>query len=251
MRKITIVLADDHNVVREGLRAILDCQPDFSVIGEAADGLDAVRVVEQSRPNVLVADVFMAGLNGVEVVRQAAERSPTTRTLVLSVERNETYIADALANGAAGYMLKDAPATELIRAIREIAAGKRYLSPTLSEAALSAYVKRSRTDELDLYKKLTSREREVLHLAAQGITNAEIGKRLFISPRTVEIHRASMMRKLGLKKIIELILYAVRRGIVSSHEHSDEVAAKPAPQPPRNTTQQRKIPAPAKPTRRS
>jgi two-component system response regulator NreC len=251
MRKITIVQADDHNMVREGLRAVLDSQPDFSVIGEASDGLDAVRVVERMRPNVLVADVFMAGLNGVEVVRQVAERSPTTRTLVLSVESDESYIADALANGAAGYMIKDAPAIELIQAIREIAAGKRYLSPTLSEAALSAYVKRSRTDELDLYKKLTVREREVLHLAAQGVTNTEIGKRLFISPRTVEVHRASMMRKLGLKNPIQLILYAIKRGIVSSHEHTDEIAAKREPQPSRNTTQQRKIPAHAKHPRRS
>jgi DNA-binding NarL/FixJ family response regulator len=212
---ITILLADDHNVVRQGLRAILDRQPDFSVIGEAVDGLEAVRLAERLHPDVLVLDVLMPGLNGIEVVRQVAERAPATRALVLSVESDEQNVHQALTNGAAGYVVKDAPAAELIEAIREVAAGKRHLSPGLAEIALSAYVKSSQAGEKDAYQSLTAREREVLHLAAQGNTNAEIGKRLFISPRTVEIHRASLMRKLGLKRLVDLILYALKRGIVT------------------------------------
>ncbi len=228
MKKITIVLADDHNVVRQGLRAILETQHDFSVVGEASDGLEAVRVVERTAPDVLVVDILMPGITGVEVLRQVTERSPKTATLVLSVENNEIYIRDALTNGAAGYLVKDAPAEDLMQAIREVAAGKRYLSPALSEVALSAYVKRSQSTGPDSYENLTSREREVLHLAAQGLTNNEIAKRLYISPRTVEVHRASMMHKLGLRKPVDLILYALRRGILPAEMIADEPTAKPA-----------------------
>jgi DNA-binding NarL/FixJ family response regulator len=213
--KITILLADDHNVVRQCLRAVLDSQADLSVVGEAADGFDTVRLAERLRPNVLVADIFMPGLSGLEVVRQVARRAPATRMLILSVESDERLIREALANGATGYVVKDAPASELLNAIREVAAGKGYLSPGVSDAVISAYVKNSRTGETDDYQSLTGREREVLHLLVQGNTNSEIGKRLFISPRTVEVHRASLIRKLGLKRSVDLILYAVRRGIVS------------------------------------
>ncbi|HEY3306252.1 MAG TPA: response regulator transcription factor [Candidatus Binatia bacterium] len=218
---ITILLADDHNVVRQGLRAILDREPDFTVVGEAVEGFEAVRLAERLRPDVLVVDVLMPGLNGIEVVRQVAERAPATRALVLSVESDERNIREALTNGAAGYVVKDAPASELIEAVREVAAGKRHLSPALSELALSAYVKGSQARENDSYRNLTTREREVLHLAAQGNTNAQIGKRLFISPRTVEIHRASLMRKLGLKRLVDLILYALKRGIVTAEWFSE------------------------------
>jgi two-component system, NarL family, response regulator NreC len=233
---VTILLADDHNVVRQGLRAILDHQPDFSVVGEAVEGFEAVRLAERLHPDVLVVDLVMPGLNGIEVVRQVAERAPATRTLVLSVESDERNVREALTSGAAGYVVKDAPAAELIEAIREVAAGKRHLSPGISELALSAYVKSSQTQELDPYQSLTTREREVLQLAAQGNTNAEIGARLFISPRTVEIHRASVMRKLGLKKLVDLILYALKRGLVSEDlldERTRRVADEAQPMAPR------------------
>jgi len=227
---ISILLADDHNLVRESLRAMLDRQPDFSVVGEAMDGFEAVRLAERLRPDVLVVDILMPGLSGIEVVRQVCERAPESRALVLSVESDEGHVRDALTNGAAGYVVKDAPASELIEAVRNVAAGKRHLSAALCDIALSAYVKKSRTREKDPYQSLTSREREVLHLAAEGNTNAQIGARLFISPRTVEIHRASLMRKLGMKKLVDLILYALKRGIVTA-DWLSERAAPPASEP--------------------
>lgn len=234
MGTITILLADDHNVVRQGLRAILEAQEDFAVIGEAADGLDTVRSAERLRPQVLVADIFMPGLSGLEVVRQVAERAPETRMLILSVESDERFIQEALANGATGYVVKDAPASELVGAIREVAAGKRYLSAGLGDALISAYVKSSRPVERDPYQTLTTREREVLHLLVQGATNTEIAKRLFISPRTVEIHRASLMRKLGLKRAAELILFAVKRGLVSPLAMEQRDTMPPAKKPRRS-----------------
>ena len=209
--------------MRQGLRATLESQPDFSVIGEASDGLETLQVVEQLRPNVLVLDLLMPGLNGFETLRRVAEYFPKTCVVVLSIEGNEKNIAKALSNGALGYVVKDAPTDELFQAIREAAAGKRHLSPRVFEIALSAYVKRRQSHEPDPDKSLTDREREVLHLAAQGLTNREIGTRLFISPRTVESHRASMMRKLGLRKPADLILYAVRHGILSADKIADEV----------------------------
>jgi DNA-binding NarL/FixJ family response regulator len=237
---ITIILADDHNVVRQGLRAILDREADFSVVGEAVEGFEAVRLAERLRPDVLVVDLFMPGLNGIEVVRQVSARAPETRALVLSVESDERNVREALTNGAAGYVVKDAPASELIEAIREVAAGKRHLSPALSEVALSAYVKGNQARENDSYRRLTTREREVLHLAAQGNTNAQIGKRLFISPRTVEIHRASLMRKVGLKRLVDLILYALKRGIVSPEGGADRIGAREEVEKPKPKTPEKK-----------
>ncbi|HEY2987581.1 MAG TPA: response regulator transcription factor [Candidatus Binatia bacterium] len=248
--EITILLADDHNVVRQSLRAMLDHQPDFSVVGEAGDGLEAVRLAERLRPRVLVVDLRMPGLPGIEVVRQLTERAPETRTLVLSIESDKKNVQEALTNGATGYVVKDAPASDLIQAIRDVAAGKRYLSPELSELALSAYVKDSQAREQDPYEKLTSREREVLHLAAQGNTNAQIAKRLFISPRTVEIHRASLMRKLHLKKSVELIMYALRRGIIPADWLVESMNASQATAESQTKPPRKKRPARPKHSRR-
>jgi DNA-binding NarL/FixJ family response regulator len=220
---ITILLADDHDLVRQGLRAILEAVADFSVVGEAADGVEAVRQAERLRPDVVIADLFMPGLNGAEVVRLIAKRAPATRSLVLSIESETSNVREALTNGAAGYVGKDAPATELIQAIRAVVAGKRYLNPGMSEAVLSSYVKNSLADDApDAYETLTDREREVFYLVIKGTTSANIAKQLFISPRTVEIHRSSMMRKLRLKGTMDLILYAVRRGFVSAHRLTDK-----------------------------
>jgi two-component system response regulator NreC len=215
MNKIRILLADDHQVVREGFRALLEAEPDFEIVAETGDGLEAVRLTEHQKPHVLVVDLMMPGLNGLEVARQITQRLPRTHIVVLSMHANEAYVLEALKNGACAYVLKDASAAELVRAVREANVGRRYLSPPLSEPAIDNYIQRTRnSDSLDLYDTLTNREREVLQLAAEGHTNAEIAGRLFISPRTVETHRANVMHKLGLRSQTELVRYALRRGIM-------------------------------------
>jgi two-component system, NarL family, response regulator NreC len=215
MSKIRILLADDHRIVREGFRALLEAEPDFQIVAETGDGLDAVRLVEQHKPQVLVLDLMMPGLNGLEVARQVSQRAPRTRIVVLSMHANEAYVLEALKNGASAYVLKDASAAELVRGVREANAGRRYLSPPLSEPAIDSYIQRARTsDSLDLYDTLTNREREVLQLAAEGHTNVEIANRLFISPRTVETHRSNAMHKLGLRSQTELVRFALQRGIL-------------------------------------
>jgi DNA-binding NarL/FixJ family response regulator len=213
-KEITIVLADDHRVVRQGLRAVLEAEPNLRVIGEAGNGLDVIRLVERLHPDVVVLDLMMPGLNGLEVTRQIRKRSPKTHVVILSMHKDESYVIEALKNGAAGYVLKDSSAEELVKAVHEAAADRHYLSPPLSDSAIEAYVQRATAAATDPYSSLTEREREVLQLAAEGHTNAEIGKRLFISPRTVEVHRANMMQKLGLRNQTELIRYALRRGIL-------------------------------------
>jgi two-component system response regulator NreC len=215
MTKTTIVLAEDHHIVRQGLRALLQAEPEFSVVGEAGDGLEAVRLVERIKPDVLVLDLILPGLNGLEVTRQVSQRSPATRVVVLSMHAAEAYVLEALKNGAAGYVLKDASAADLVRAVHEAAAGRHYLSPPLSERAVEAYTRKAQAATLDPYETLTTREREVLHLAAEGHSNAEIAERLVISPRTVETHRASLMRKLDLQSQTDLIRYALQRGIIA------------------------------------
>jgi two-component system response regulator NreC len=209
-----IALADDHPVVRHGLRAVLAAEPDFSLVGEAGDGLEATELVERLKPNVLIVDLMMPGLNGLEVTRQVCRRSPETRVIVLSIHANEAYVMEALKKGAAGYVLKDSSASDLVQAIREVAAGRRYLSRQLSEGAIEAYVQKAEATTLDIYETLTAREREVLQLAAEGRSSSEIAERLAISPRTAETHRANLMRKLGLHTQTDLIRYAFRRGII-------------------------------------
>jgi two-component system, NarL family, response regulator NreC len=214
-KEITIVLADDHQVVRQGLRAILEGEHNLRVVGEAGNGLKAARLVERLRPDVLVLDLMIPGLSGLEVTRQLAKRSPKTRVVILSMHSDKSYVLEALRNGAAGYVLKDSSADELIKAVQEAAANRRYLSPPLSDSAVDAYAQQGSATGTDSYDSLSSREREVFQLAAEGHTNKEIGKMLFISPRTVEIHRANMMAKLGLRTQTDLIRYALKRGIIS------------------------------------
>lgn len=212
----TIVLADDHQVVRQGLRAILEAEPNFRVVGESGNGVEVVRLVERLGPDVLVLDLMMPGLNGLEVTRQLGKRSKKPRVVILSMHKDEAYVIQALKNGASAYVLKDSSAQELVKAVHEAAADRHYLSPPLSDSAIQAYVQKATSARtgIDRYDSLTSREREVLQLAAEGHTNAEIGKRLFISPRTVEIHRANMMHKLRLRNHTDLIRYALKREIV-------------------------------------
>lgn len=210
----TIVLADDHDVVRRGLQFILENESDFDIIGEAADGLETIRIVEKLYPDVLVVDVMMPGLNGLEVSRRVAEVAPRTNVVVVSMYANEAYVIEALQAGAKGYVLKNSTQDELIPAVREAAIGRRYISETIADT-IEAYMKKvSEGVVSDSYDMLSNREREVLHLAAEGLTNAEIAERLFLSPRTIEDHRSSMMHKLGLRTHIDLVRYALRRGIL-------------------------------------
>ena len=218
MNVTTIVLADDHHIVRKGMRAVLEAEADFRLVGEASDGLEAVQLVERLRPDVLVLDLMMPGLNGLEVARQVGKRSPQTRVLILSMHAGDDYVLEALRTGVTGYVLKDTGMAELVKAVRETVAGRRYLSPALAERAIDAYVLQTKESTLDRYETLTDRERETLHLAAEGLTNTEVAARLSISPRTVETHRANMMRKLSLQNQTELVIYALRRGIITLEE---------------------------------
>jgi len=211
---ITIVLADDHHIVRQGLRALLAMEPGFQLIGEAGDGPRTVQLVNNLKPDVLILDLVMPGLNGLEITRQVRQYSPQTQVVILSMHVNEAYVLEALRNGASAYVLKDNSAEDLVRAIREVIQGHRYLSPPISAHAIETYLKKAEDAPLDAYETLTNREREVLHLAAEGHTNNEIAAHLCISPRTVETHRAHMMHKLNLRNQTELIRYALRRGII-------------------------------------
>jgi two-component system, NarL family, response regulator NreC len=211
--KTTIVLADDHHIVRQGFKALLENQEDFSVIAEAGDGLEAVKITARMKPDILVVDLIMPGINGLEVTRQVGKLSPPTKVIVLSMYPDEPYVIEALQNGACGYVLKESNISDLVRAIREVVAGRHYLSSPLSELAIAAYKEKTKGVSLDLYNTLTTREREVLQLVTEGNTNAEIAAKLFISERTVESHRATMMRKLSLTSRGDLIAYALKRGL--------------------------------------
>lgn len=209
-----ILLADDHNIVRQGLRALLQSEPHFHLVGEASDGIEAVRLAERLKPDVLITDMMMPGMNGLEVTRQVTKILPHIRVIILSMYTNDAYVVEALKNGALGYVLKDSQASDLIQAVREVIAGQRYLSPPLSERALELYMRKVESVPEDPYELLTTREREVLQLVAEGRTSAEIANRLFISPRTAEGHRANLMRKLGLQNNADLIRFALKRGIL-------------------------------------
>ncbi|MBN2505574.1 MAG: response regulator transcription factor [Verrucomicrobia bacterium] len=212
---ITIVLAEDHHIVRQGLRLLLEAEPGFRLVGEAADGLEAVRLVETLHPNVLVLDLMIPRLHGLDVTRQVRRQCPETHVVILSMHADEPYVMEALRNGATGYVLKDATGADLVHAVKDAMAGRRYLSPALAERALSSYVERPGESELDVYETLTNRERLVLQLAAEGHSSPEIAKQLFISTRTVETHRANFMRKLSLHSQTELVRFAIRKGILS------------------------------------
>jgi len=208
----TIVLGDDHKIVLKGLRALLDGQPGFAVVGEAADGIKVTSLVESLKPDVLVVDLMMPGLSGFDVTRRVTKRVPKTRVVILSMYSSEAHVVEALRSGAMAYVLKDASAEDLVNAIREAAAGRRFLSAPFSNDLIDSYL--NRPNGVDSYETLTPREREVLHLVAEGLTSSEIAGRLFISPRTAESHRANLMRKLGLRSRTDLVRFAFQRGIV-------------------------------------
>ena len=212
---ITILLADDHEMIRQALRSLLESQPDFSIVAEAGDGLEAIRQIEIFHPHVSIIDLMMPRLGGLEVARQV---SKDTRVLILSMHNNEAYVVQALRHGAMGYVLKDSSADDLVKAVRAVAGGQRYLSEPLSQQMIDRYLQKIQSGPLDIMETLTNREREILHLTAEGMTTVEISNRLSISPRTVEIHRANLMHKLNLHTQTDLIRYAIKRGILPIEE---------------------------------
>jgi len=209
-RRIQVLLVDDHALVRKGFQMILAAEPDMEVVGEAGNGHEALELAAKLRPDVVVMDVAMPGLNGIEATRRLAESVPRTKVLALSMHKDAVYVREILRAGAKGYLLKDAFDQDLVNAVRAVAAGQGYLSPAVSEAVLSDYRKHV-TDPLDL---LTSREREILQLLAEGKTNKEIAGLLGLSVYTVDAHRGRIMEKLNLHSIGELVRYAVRKGLV-------------------------------------
>jgi len=211
---VTVVLADDHPIVRQGLRHLFEAQPNMKIVGEASDGLQAVQLAEKFKPNVLILDIMMPGLNGLEVLRQVRERSPESCKIVLSMQSADVYVVEALKAGALGYVLKDTGPSELLNAVQQVLQGQRYLSPKISERLIEVLIQTTEKVPADPYQSLTNREREVLQMAAEGLTSSEIAKRLSISPRTAELHRGRMMNKLSLHSQTELIRYALKRGIL-------------------------------------
>ena len=210
-RKARILLADDHAVVRKGFRLILETQPDMEVVGEASNGRDAVSLTEQLKPDIVVMDVSMPELSGIEATRRVTEVSPRTRVLALSMHKESVYVREIVRAGAKGYLLKDAADGDLLSAVRSVARGEGYLSPAVSEAVLSDY-RRHVTNPVDL---LTSREREVLQMIAEGKTNKDIANVLNLSVYTVEAHRGRIMEKLNLHNTGDIVRFALRNGLIA------------------------------------
>jgi DNA-binding NarL/FixJ family response regulator len=210
MKRIRILLADDHAVVRQGFKMILSAQPDMEIVGEAGNGREAVELAEKLRPEVVVMDVSMPELNGIEATRRLGDSTPHTRVLALSMHKDSVYVREILRAGARGYLLKDSIAGDLVAAVRSVASGEGYISPAVSTAVLDDY-RRHVSNPIDL---LTSREREVLQMLAEGKTNKEIAAVLNLSVYTVDAHRGRIMEKLNLHSINELVRFAVRNGLV-------------------------------------
>lgn len=215
---VTVLLADDHPIVRHGLRHLLEEEPELKIVGEASDGLQAVQLAEKLKPNVLIVDIMMPDLNGLEVLRQVKERSPSTCSIVLSMQSADVYVVEALKAGALGYVLKETGPSEMLNAVRQVVGGQRYLSSRISERLIDVLIQQTEMAPADPYQTLTNREREVLQMAAEGLSSSETAKRLSISPRTAELHRGRMMNKLGLRNQTELVRYALKRGILPLDE---------------------------------
>jgi RNA polymerase sigma factor (sigma-70 family) len=216
MKSIRVLLADDHKLMRAGLRLVIDQQGDLTVVGEADDGRQALELAKSLKPDVVVMDIGMPNLNGIEAARQITEIRPEASVVMLSMHSDEGYVLRALRAGARGYLLKDSATTDLVQAIRAVAEGKSFFSPAVSKVLLQDYMRKlRRTGAEDSYDLLSPREREVLQLVAEGKSNKEVANLLNLSVYTVETHRAKIMQKLNLKGVPELILYAVRKGLIS------------------------------------
>lgn len=216
MDKLRILLGDDHTLVRQGLRKILEERSDWEVVADASDGRDAVRQAAELEPDVAVLDIGMPLLNGIEATRQIVRRHPNIRVLILSMHSDEAYIIQALKAGARGYLLKDSADTELLRGVSAVAAGKSFFSPAVARVMLDDYVRHMAEKGMtDRFESLSEREREIFQLIAEGHSNKEIADVLSLSPATVETHRAHIFQKLDVHNTAELVLYAVRRGVIS------------------------------------
>ena len=216
MFSVQVLLADDHSIVRKGLRAILEGEQDITVVAEAANGREAVRLCEQLRPNIAIVDIAMPQLNGIDATAQIRKVSPDTQIMILSMHTDETYILRALSCGAKGYVLKDAAEDEILPATRALLRGKSYFSPAIAKTLLEDYVRYLRQRGLeDSYDLLTDREKEVLQLLAEGRSNKEVANLLGLSVTTIETHRTNLMQKLDLHSTAEIVLYAVRKRIIA------------------------------------
>jgi two-component system response regulator NreC len=215
-RRVRILVADDHTIIRRGLRALLERHSDFEVIGEASDGISAVALAEETRPDVVILDIGMPRLNGIEASRQICSAKPAPQIVVLSMHSDEGYVLRALKAGARAFLLKDSDEADIIGAVRAVASGKAYFSPEISRILAEDYVRdlRQRGVE-DSYELLSPREREILQLLAEGKNNKDIAALLNLSPHTVDTHRNNILQKLHLHSLAELILYAVRKGVIS------------------------------------
>ena len=216
MNPVRIVLADDHTVMRNGLRLLLERQPNLKVVGEAADGRQAVALSESAKPDVVIMDIGMPNLNGIEAARQIVTHNPRTAIAILSMHSDESYVIRALKAGARAYLLKDSAEADLLAAVRALSEGKSFFSPAISRILVEDYMRQlERNGAEDTYELLTNREREILQLLAEGRTNKEVAAMLNLSLYTVETHRTHILQKLNLHSVPELILYAVRKGIIA------------------------------------
>lgn len=216
MKTLRVLLADDHNLIRAGLRLVVSQQPDCTVVGEASNGREAVAMANSLKPDVAVLDIGMPDLNGIEACRQIRESLPGTQVVMLSMHSDESYVLRALKSGARAYLLKDSAEADLARAIHAVSEGKSFFSPAVGKVLLEDYMRKlQRTGAEDSYELLSPREREVLQLVAEGKSSKEISTLLNLSVYTVETHRAKLMQKLNLRSVPEVILYAVRKGIIS------------------------------------
>ncbi len=210
-----VLLVDDHAILREGLRMVLDAQPNITVVGEAGDGREAVELAEQLHPDVVVMDIAMPNLNGLEATRQIKKRWPEIRVVILTMHENQQYVTQIVKAGATGAVLKRSAGTELLTAITSAARGQSYFSPSIASMLLDDYRIRLTGEGVDDPEILTEREREVLQLVAEGKTNQEIAGSLFLSIKTVQTHRAHIMEKLGAHDRTDLVKYAIRTGMVT------------------------------------
>lgn len=216
MKKIRILIADDHGVVRKGLRLQLEQQPDFEVVGEASDGREAVAMAEQLAPDVVIMDIAMPNLNGIQATTQVVKKNPQIGVIILSMHSDETYLTRTLTAGAKGYLLKDNADVDLHRAVQVVAQGKPFFSPAIADTLLEDYMRQLQQRGLqDSYDLLTEREKEILQLLAEGRSNKEVASTLDLSPNTVETHRTRIMQKLDLHSSADIVLYAVRKKIIS------------------------------------
>ncbi|MBW1838294.1 MAG: response regulator transcription factor [Deltaproteobacteria bacterium] len=215
MKKIKVVVADDHTILRQGIKALLDNLEEIEVVGEAKDGREAIKAIEELSPDVILMDIAMPGLNGLEATRRIKKKFPKTKVVVLTMHTNEEYIFQILNAGADGYLVKETAFQDLISAINSVHRGEAFMSPSISKKVMTDYIQRAQGEERVGFDTLTTREREILQLVAEGNSNKKIAEVLFISPKTVETHRAHIMDKLNIHDRAGLIKYAIRKGMIN------------------------------------